>query len=75
MAREPVVREPQKIAETLGKQVIEVYQGDLRYLDRVIPHDAHPLAALDIFDKDNKTAVFGLISDWQKRMGGEAFIP
>jgi len=75
MAREPVVREPQKIALTSGKQAIEVYQGDLRYLDHVIPRDAHPLAALDLFDKDNKTVVSGLIRDWQKHMGGDAFVP
>ena len=75
MAREPVGREPQKIADTSGKQEIEVYHGDLRYLDHVIPRDAHSLAALDVFDKENKTAVFGLVSDWQKRMGGQAFIP
>jgi len=75
MARSPVVREPLKIAGTSGKQVIEVYQGDLRLLDHVIPHDARPLAALDIFDKDNKQEVAGLISDWRTRMGGDAFIP
>ena len=37
MARHPVVRDPVKIAETVGRQIIEVYQGDLRTLDRVIP--------------------------------------
>jgi hypothetical protein len=75
MARQPVLRDPVKIAETSGKQIIEVYQGDLRHLDRVIPRDAHPLAALDIFEKDNKNEVSALISDWHVRMGGEAFIP
>ena len=29
MARQPVVRDPVKIAETSGRQMIEVYQGDL----------------------------------------------
>ena len=75
MARHPVVRDPVKIAETVGRQKIEVYQGDLRHLDRVIPRDAHPVAALDIFDKDNKKEVPALLRDWQGRMGGEAFIP
>lgn len=75
MARQPVVRDPVKIAETSGRQVIEVYQGDLRHLDQVIPRDAHPVAALDIFNKDNKKEVSALISDWRVRMGGEAFIP
>jgi hypothetical protein len=75
MARQPVMRDPQKIAETSGTQNIEVYQGDLRYLDRVISRDSPPLAALDIFDKDNKKVVSALVSDWRARMGGEAFIP
>ena len=75
MARQPVMRDPQKIAETSGVQEIEVYQGDLRYLDRVISRDSHPLAALDIFDKNNQKEVSALISDWRARMGGEAFIP
>jgi hypothetical protein len=75
MARQPVVRDPVKIAETSGKQVIEVYQGDLRHLDRVIARDAHPLAALDIFDKDNRKGVSALINDWHVRTGGDAFIP
>ena len=75
MARHPVVREPVKIAETVGRQVIEVFQGDLRNLDRVIPKDAHPVAALDIFDKNNQKEVSALLRDWQGRMGGDAFIP
>ena len=55
--------------------MIEVYQGDLRHLDQVIPRDAHPVAALDIFNKDNKKEVSDLISEWRVRIGGEAFIP
>jgi hypothetical protein len=75
MALTPVIRDPVKIAETSGRQVIEVYQGDLRRLDRVINQDAHPVAAIDTFDKANKTEVSNLVGEWQKRMGGEAFIP
>ena len=66
---------PVKIAETVGRQVIEVYQGDLRNLDRVIPKDAHPVAALDIFDKNNQKEVSALLRDWQGRLGGDVFIP
>ena len=55
--------------------MIEVYQGDLRCLDRVIPRDAHPVAAIDIFDKSNKTEGSNLLNEWLMRMGGEAFIP
>ena len=58
-----------------GRQMIEVYQGDLRHLDRVIPGDAHPVAALDIFDKDNRKEVSTMLRDWQRRMGGDVFIP
>ncbi len=76
MAGHPVVREPVKIAETVGgRQMIEVYQGDLRHLDRVIPGDAHPVAALDIFDKDNRKEVSTMLRDWQRRMGGDVFVP
>ena len=46
-----------------------------RHLDRVIPRDAHPVAVLDIFDKDNKKEVSALLRDWKGRMGGNAFIP
>jgi hypothetical protein len=75
MARHPVTREPVKIAETSGKQVIEVYQGDFHLLDRVIPHGAEPVTVLDIFEKNNPFAVSHIISDWQNRIGGDAFIP
>ena len=76
MAGHPVVREPVKIAETVGgRQIIEVYQGDFRNLDRVIPGDAHPVAALDIFDKDNRKEVSTMLRDWQRRMGGDVFVP
>jgi len=75
MARHPVAREPVKIAETVGRQTIEVYQGDFRKLDRVIPGDAHPVAALDIFDKNNQKEVSILLGNWQRRIGGDVFVP
>ncbi|MGB8220150.1 MAG: hypothetical protein WCE46_07180 [Methanoregula sp.] len=75
MARHPVAREPVKIAETTGRQVIEVYQGDFLNLDRVIPKDAHPVAALDIFDKNDRNGVSAMLRDWQGRMGGDVFVP
>ena len=37
MAKHPVVKEPVKIAETEGDQVIEVYQGDFRELPAILP--------------------------------------
>jgi hypothetical protein len=75
MAGHPVAREPVKIAETMGRQTIEVYQGDFRKLDRVIPGDAHPVAALDVFDKNNQKEISALLHDWKERMGGDAFVP
>ena len=75
MAGHPVAREPVKIAETVGRQIIEVYQGDFRMLDRVIPRDAHPVAALDVFDKNNQKGISALLHDWKERMGGDAFVP
>ena len=75
MALHPVGREPVKIAETTGRQVIEVYQGDFRNLDHVIPKDAHPVAALDIFEKNDRNEISAMLRDWQGRMGGDAFVP
>ena len=75
MARHPVSREPIKIAETEGEQVIEVYQGDFQKLDLVIPKETKPVTALDIFEKNNRDAVAAILRDWQERIGGDAFIP
>ena len=52
----PVTRSPGtgKDCRNVGRQMIEVYQGDFRKLDRVIPRDAHPVAALDVFEKNNQ---------------------
>lgn len=75
MAKHPVTREPVKIAETIGQQSVDVYQGDFRFLDRVIPKGSNPVAALDIFEKNNKDSVSRILRDWHERIGGEAFIP
>jgi len=75
MSHIPVAREPVKVAETTGRQVIEVYQGDLHMLDKVIPAGSRPVAALDVFDKENTREIAGLIEMWRLKTGGEAFIP
>ena len=75
MALHPVAREPKKIAGTAGQQIIEVYQGDFRNLDHVIPKDAHPVVALDIFDKNNENAVSALLRECRVRIGGDIFVP
>jgi hypothetical protein len=75
MAKHPVVREPVKIAETEGAQVIEVYQGDFRELPSVLRPGLPPLTALDIFEKKDKVAAGKIQREWQERVGGDVFIP
>jgi hypothetical protein len=75
MAKHPVVREPVRIAETGGGQVIEVYQGDFRELPAILPRDVSPVTALDLFDKKDRAATDRIRKDWLDRAGGEIFIP
>lgn len=75
MSVRPVLREPEKVAETSGRQVIEVYQGDFRNLDKVIPKMAKPVTVLDIFEKNQKTEVATLLCTWKNRVGGSVFVP
>ncbi len=75
MQKHPVTRDPIKIAETTGEQIIEVYQGDFHKLYTVLPPGGNPVTALDIFDKNNQTAILEVRNEWQKRVGGEIFIP
>ncbi len=69
------MKEPIKIAETTGQQIIEVYQGDFHNLHTVLPPGSNPVTALDIFDKNNQTAIQEFRQEWLKRVGGEIFIP
>lgn len=75
LAKHPVVREPVKIAETEGSQVIDVYQGDFRELPSVLLPGTPPLTALDIFEKKDKEATGKIQKEWRDRVGGEVFIP
>ena len=75
MAACPVMRKPKKIAETRGRQAIEVFQGDFRHLGAVIPRDTDPVTALDIFDKQDRGTLNSLLREWQERIGGEVFVP
>jgi hypothetical protein len=75
MAASPVLRVPEKVAETRGRQVLEVYQGDFQHLGSVIPRDTEPVTALDIFDKQDQDAVSSLLRNWQSRIGGSVFVP
>jgi hypothetical protein len=74
MQKHPVAKDPLKIAETEGDQVIEVYQGDYRQLYRVLPAGS-PVTALDLFDKNDRQALDAIQKDWQARVGGDVFIP
>jgi len=71
----PLGAEPVKIAESVGRQKIEIYFGDFRNLGCVIPRDAHPVAALDIFEKSDREGTRALLSRWQEQFGGDVFIP
>jgi hypothetical protein len=75
MAKHPVVREPVKIAETEGDQVIEVYQGDFRELSSVLVSRTPPLTALDLFEKKDRVATEKIQKEWRDRVGGDIFIP
>lgn len=70
----PVGKDPVRIAEASGEQVITVYQGDCRELWKVLPQE--PLCAvLDLFEKSDKEAIDRFLHEWQSRVPGEVFIP
>jgi hypothetical protein len=75
MQRHPVARDPIKIAETEGAQVIEVYQGDFHYLPLVISPGSEPVTVFDLFEKNNPVSIQQIQADWQKNVGGISFIP
>jgi len=75
MAKVPVRRTPEKIAETEGDQRIEVYQGDFHELPSVLVQDSSPLTALDLFQKSDRVAIERITRDWYERVGGALFIP
>ena len=74
MQKHPVAKDPLKIAETEGGQVIEVYQGDFRLLHRVLAPGS-PVTALDVFDKQDKQALDLIRDEWKKNVGGDVFVP
>jgi len=74
LQKHPVAKEPVKIAETEGEQVIEVYQGDFRLLYQVLSAGS-PLSAIDVFDKNDKGKIDLIQKEWLAKVGGEVFIP
>jgi hypothetical protein len=75
LQKHPVVADPIKIAETTGEQIIEVYQGDFNKLYTVLSPGSNPVTALDIFDKNDQTAIQEFRENWLNRVGGEVFVP
>lgn len=57
MRKHPVMKEPIKIAETEGEQVIEVYQGDFHRLHTALSLNSPPVTVFDMFEKDRKSVV------------------
>lgn len=70
----PVGRMPEKIAETHGRQSIEVYQGDLADLYRVLP-GVPVLTALDLFNKEDAGLIQHITTLYREHVSGEVFIP
>jgi len=75
MVKHPVMKNPIKIAETEGEQIIEVYQGDFRQLHSVIPLGSLPVTAIDIFDKKDTSGIQKIKKEWGENVGGDMFIP
>ncbi|MBP2133440.1 hypothetical protein J2128_001394 [Methanomicrobium sp. W14] len=66
---------PFKAAIFRGKNCsYEVYMGDYSGLSEVVCGD-RTLAALDIFDKNDRGLMYAAVSDWKIKVGGDAFIP
>lgn len=75
LQKHPVVRDPIKIAEARGDQVVEVYQSDFHELAAVLPRGIAPVTVLDLFNKSDQAATAKIRQEWLNRAGGEAFIP
>ena len=75
MADYPVAGDPIKIAETVGRQVIDIYQGDFHHLPRLFPPGSSPVSALDLFEKKDSILIRKIKKEWLDRAGGEVFIP
>ncbi|MDD1715742.1 MAG: hypothetical protein LUQ01_01975 [Methanolinea sp.] len=74
IAAVPVRMQQVKIAETRGDQDISVYHGDHHHLADMLA-GKRVLAVLDLFEKSDKAASDGILSNWRSKVSGEAFIP
>ena len=75
LQEKPLVQETKKIAESSGEQQIQVFQGDFRNLQNIVPRDVRVLSAIDLFKKDDPDANERILKEWRDRVGGEVFIP
>jgi hypothetical protein len=75
MREHPVAREPIKIAETEGDQIIEVYQGDFRKLYSVLATGNPPVTVFDLFEKKDSPFLRQVLDEWALKVGGDVFIP
>ena len=75
MQKHPVTKEPIKIAETEGEQLVEVFQGDFHRLHTVLSADPLPVTVFDFFEKSDTPVLHRVLDDWNRDVGGEVFIP
>ncbi len=74
MKARPIGRIPEMVAETHGRQSIEVYHGDLADLYRVLP-TVPVLTVLDLFNKKDSGLIERITTRFQEHVTGEVFIP
>lgn len=73
--REPVRKEPLKVADASGDgKHYEVWWGDLNRLADVLPKHVD-LTVIDLFGKENRARMADAVHQWKKQIGGEVFIP
>jgi ABC-type microcin C transport system duplicated ATPase subunit YejF len=75
MEKHPVVKDPIKVAEMRGEQILEVFQGDFRNLHPLLPKEGSILAVLDLFEKGDKAFDERIKAEWKEHVGGDVFIP
>jgi hypothetical protein len=74
MQKHPIGHEPVKIAETVGIQRIEVYQGNLLQLSGIV-HEKSALTVVDLFDKQDTVRMKQFLAKMRDNIPGDVFIP
>ena len=71
----PVRMDPLKVADAFGEgKHYEVWWGDLYRLADVLPKCVD-LTVIDLFGKENRIRMAGVVQQWKKQISGEVFIP